>query len=631
MAFVPVFGRYCLLASLAWLGLSAQVSAQGYGDQAAHFKITSVVHNEDISADFTSIRIVSLERQALSPTGAVAIGQHRVWFNADTENLQVLEAYTEKPDGQKNAVSPAQMHLQTGYLVPGTQISWPGMKLLQITFPQVQAGDKTFVRYRTDIWQAPLPNWLSQFDFLPNNIDYSSVQVRLSAPESMALDVHAQGFTQRTRVENGRRFWEIDGASTSSSNEAGMANRLKRFPYWLYSTLPTRTALADRFTQTLRDKIRITAPIQALADSIILGRVTERDKAQAIYQWVVKEMRYVAIFLGTGGFVPNDLDQILNNRFGDCKDHVLLMMALLQAVGIDAAPALINTGAADWMPPGAAPVYNHVLVYIPSLDVYADPTARTIPFGKLPWVDSAKPVVVGLTGGAQDRRTPAFVASDNWVQVRSAWTLNAKGDAQVTLKIATRGEAATEMQDQLSQIPARIFSGAAVQRFLKAAGLKGTGTLDYPDVQRLVQEQTLEAKVEVSELLPNAQAGSINPHPMVSSLPIYVLNNLGPVMEENRRFDVLCTPLRVEEEFELRFPSGTQLLSVPTGLEVNTTGILFSSQYQADGATVRGKRLFERAATASGHICTTQEIAERRTAVEAIRKNLRDTVLFKAP
>jgi hypothetical protein len=132
--------------------------------------------------------------------------------------------------------------------------------------------------------------------------------------------------------------------------------------------------------------------------------------------------------------------------------------------------------------------------------------------------------------------------------------------------------------------------------------------------------------------LPNAQAGSINPHPMVSSLPIYVLNNLGPVMEENRRFDVLCTPLRVEEEFELRFPSGTQLLSVPTGLEVNTTGILFSSQYQADGATVRGKRLFERAATASGHICTTQEIAERRTAVEAIRKNLgKDSRMFAFP
>ena len=150
-------------------------------------------------------------------------------------------------------------------------------------------------------------------------------------------------------------------------------------------------------------------------------------------------------------------------------------------------------------------------------------------------------------------------------------------------------------------------------------------------MQRLVQEQTLEAKVEVSELLPNARSGSINPHPMVSSLPIYVLNNLGPVVEENRRFDLMCTPLRVEEAFELRFPPGTQLLSVPVNLEVNTAGLLFSSQYQADGATVRGKRLFERAATASGHICNTEEIAERRSAVEAIRKNLRDTVLFKAP
>lgn len=631
MAFVLMLGRYALLASLAWLGISAPVAAQGYGDQAAHFKITRYVHNEEIAADFTSSRTLSIERQALSPNGAVAIGQYQFWFNADLEKVEVLEAYTEKPDGQKNPVSQDQMKQQTGYLVPGTQVSWPGMKAIQITFPQVQMGDKTFVSYRTKVTQAALPKWLSRFDFLVNHVDFSSFQVRLSAPESMALDVHAQGLTLQTRVENGRRFWAIDGASSNSSSEVSMANALKKFPYWLYSTLPSRTALGDNFAQTLRDKIRITAPIQTLADTITKGRSTERDKAQSIHQWVVKEMRYVAIFLGSGGFVPNDLGQILENRYGDCKDHVLLMMALLQAVGIDAAPALINTATADWTPPGAAPVYDHVLVYIPSLDLYADPTATTIPFGKLPWVDSAKPVVVGLSGGAQDRRTPAFVASDNLVQVRSDWTLNAKGDADVNLKIATRGEAATKMQNQLSQIPARIFSSAAVQRFLKAAGLKGKGTLNYPDVQRLSQEQTLEAKVEVSELLPNAQAGSINPHPMVSSLPYYALNNLGPVVEENRRFDLMCTPIRVEEAFELRFPPGTQLLSVPGNLEVNTAGLVFSSQYQADGATVRGKRLFERAATASGHICSTEEIAERRLAVEAIRKNLRDTVLFKAP
>ena len=408
MVFVLILRRYGLLAWVAWLGIAAQVAAQGYGDQAAHFKITRYVHNEDIAADFTSSRTLSVERQALSPNGAVAIGQYQFWFNADLEKVEVLEAYTEKPDGQKNPVSQDQMKQQTDYLVPGTQVSWPGMKAIQITFPQVQMGDKTFVSYRTKVTQAALPRWLSQFNWLANNVDISSFQVRLSAAESMALDVHAQGLTMQTRVENGRRFWEIDGASSNSSSEASMANALKVFPYWLYSTLPSRTALGDSFAQTLRDRMHITTPLQTLADSITKGRTTERDKATAIHQWMVKEMRYVAIFLGSGGFVPNALDQILQNRHGDCKDHVLLMMALLQAVGIDAAPVLINTATADWIPPGAAPVYDHVLVYIPSLDLFADPTAPTIPFGKLPWVDSAKPVVVGLSGGAQDRRTPAF-------------------------------------------------------------------------------------------------------------------------------------------------------------------------------------------------------------------------------
>jgi hypothetical protein len=32
-----------------------------------------------------------------------------------------------------------------------------------------------------------------------------------------------------------------------------------------------------------------------------------------------KNIRYVAVYYGQGGFIPNDIDDILKNRFGDAK------------------------------------------------------------------------------------------------------------------------------------------------------------------------------------------------------------------------------------------------------------------------------------------------------------------------
>ena len=604
--------------------------AQGFGRLASQFRITQFNHREDIAEDYSSKSTVILERQALSEQGAIVVGKYNVSFNPDLESLEIVEAYTEKTDGQKIPVLPHQINEQKGFLAPGTQISWPGLNSFQITFSQVQTGDKTLVRYRKSTHRPALPQWLSHFDYLGNAIDIPSYKVQLSAPMEMPLEVMSQGMTQRVFTENGRKYWQLQGSSSSTSDEPQMANGLKRFPYWMYSTLPSRLALGDAFTQATREKMRITPEIQTLANQITQGLHNDFDKAQAIARWIAKEMRYVALFVGAGGFVPNDLPRILQNRYGDCKDHALLMMSLLKAVGIDSAPTLISTVNADWTPPVAAAVYNHVLVYIPGLHLFSDPTASQIPFGKLPWSDSAKPVVVGLQSGSQDMRTPAFDAKDNRVQIQSIWRIDAQGHAQADIKVATQGEAATTMQNQLTQIPAG-FSGAAVQHFLKAAGLKGKGFLQYPPVQRQSQAQSISTQIELPNFLATPEAASVNPHPMISSLPMYVLNNLGPQVDKDRRFDMLCIPISIEETFELHLPKDAQVLSLPQNTEQNQSGIFYRSSYRQEGASILGQRHFERAPTASGHICTGQELEQRRDALEAVRKDVRSTVLFKLP
>jgi hypothetical protein len=61
----------------------------------------------------------------------------------------------------------------------------------------------------------------------------------------------------------------------------------------------------------------------------------------------------VAIFLGNGGYEPHDAATVLENRYGDCKDHVALLEALLKAKGIASVPVLVGSSSTSPRRPGA--------------------------------------------------------------------------------------------------------------------------------------------------------------------------------------------------------------------------------------------------------------------------------------
>jgi hypothetical protein len=611
-------------------GLCTVAGARDVGTQSAHLRLNRVHTVVDIAADHTSVSTQLIEREALSAEGALAIGTYAVSFNPDLESLDILEAYTEKADGQRIAVGPEGRLRQTGLLAAGTGISWPGLETLQVVFPQVLKGDRTWISYRRTVRQAALPKALSGFDFLPNSVDVLDLRVTLSAPVDMPVQVAAERLELKTSQAGARQTWHIQGSARGFSDEPQAANGLKVLPYWMYSTLPSRLAFSDVFAQSMRDKRVPTPELTALAQQLVQGASTSHEKAQAIHRWVTQNMRYVAVFVGAGGYVPHDLPSILSKGYGDCKDLALLTMALLQAVGVESAPALINTLQSDWVPPVAAQgLYNHVIVYIPSLDLFTDPTAQAIPFGRLPWADAAKPVLVGLQDRSVDMRTPVFGQEYNVLSVRSHWVFDRQGGAKLELDINSTGQAATEIQDQLEQIPAGA-GFVAVQRFLKAAGLRGTGRLKFSKVNRLVQAQAFTVELNVDAFLNNPDIGSVQPHPMITSLPVYLPNHIGPEWLPGRRFDAQCTPLRVEESFTVVFPQGVQLLAMPKPMALQQAGIYYLSDYRQTDSGWTGKRVFQRLPTESGHICTGAEMDARRPLLNAIRKELRDAALYKA-
>lgn len=106
--------------------------------------------------------------------------------------------------------------------------------------------------------------------------------------------------------------------------------------------------------------------IDALARGFVRQYPDPQSRIGAALHWVQQEVRYFGVELGVNSHLPSRPAVTLARRYGDCKDKTLLLLALLEAMGIEAWPALVNTGdvlAADDYPLRLH-AFDHVIAYV---------------------------------------------------------------------------------------------------------------------------------------------------------------------------------------------------------------------------------------------------------------------------
>jgi tetratricopeptide (TPR) repeat protein len=90
----------------------------------------------------------------------------------------------------------------------------------------------------------------------------------------------------------------------------------------------------------------------------------DRGHAEAALKLVQDRIRYIALSMGTGGYVPANADVTWTRRFGDCKAKTALLLAILHELKIDAEAVLANTDGNDGLDQRQPRLgwFNHVLV-----------------------------------------------------------------------------------------------------------------------------------------------------------------------------------------------------------------------------------------------------------------------------
>lgn len=82
--------------------------------------------------------------------------------------------------------------------------------------------------------------------------------------------------------------------------------------------------------------------ISAILKSVNKKVLTE-EKIPELIRMVQDDIRYLGLESGMSAYLPNPPKKVFDQKFGDCKDKSLLLVALLREEGVEAYPLLVNT------------------------------------------------------------------------------------------------------------------------------------------------------------------------------------------------------------------------------------------------------------------------------------------------
>jgi Domain of Unknown Function with PDB structure (DUF3857)/Transglutaminase-like superfamily len=566
------------------------------------------------------------EREALSANGAQMLTKVSMGFNESLEQAEFLEVYTLKKDGTRIDAGKDAYVSQSGLAQGGSAASMPEWQVRQVTLPNVSPGDRVVDRVRRVVKKPMLEGWQSLEGYLWPSVDYESVQWRITAPRNVPLSLKATGLDVQRSERADVQEWTLKGSARGRSLDGNPANtRTSNIGRFQASTVADMREVGRLYAQAAADKAAPNEELKKIAAEATRGLTKTNEQTKALYDWVRKNIRYVAVYLGAGGFVPHDLAWILKNRYGDCKDHVLLLQALLAEKGIQSQPALVNTNSEylmDDLPTASS--FNHVVLYVGELDLYLDPTATQTRYGLLPWVIYGKPVVLADVQNPVVRRVPTMRAEDHRTHVKSSWKIAADGSANGKIDVSATGLAAYSLQQRLQQIPTGMGADA-VRRLLESSGLQGEGSASFERVDFDRGTQTVSFVVSAKDLLKTPDGGAMPPHPQIN-MPVYISSGRGAYTALKREFDFSCSASKTTEEFTLEFDPLYQLVRIPKDAKFKYGGIEFEGQYSKEGYVVRGKRVYT-GQPANGY-CTAKDYAAWQETAAQLTRHLRSTIVY---
>ena len=338
---------------------------------------------------------------------------------------------------------------------------------------------------------------------------------------------------------------------------------------------------------------------------------TPLAKMKVIGDFAQRDIRYVAIELGIGGWQPHPAAEVFTHHYGDCKDKATLMGAMLHEIGIDSYYVVINSERGSVTPETLAHMggFDHAIIAIKLPDgvtdsslgatmvhpklgkiLFFDPTDEMTPFGELHGELQANYGLLVTPDGGDLIELPQLPPTMNGIQRTAKLNLSATGTVSGEVQETRVGDRAwsqrwalrtvTRDADRIKPIETLLSHSLGTFQITKAS----VGNLQLTD-QPFMYNYSVVAQNYAKT------AGNL-----LLVRPRFIGNKSSDLLEtkEPRKYPVeFDGPSRDTDTFEITLPAGYEVDDLPPPVNAEYSFASYHSKTEVNGNTLKYTRTFE--------------------------------------
>lgn len=558
------------------------------------------------------------------------LGEIEINYDSTYESVEIEFARTITPSG--DVVYAGSKHIRD----VSRYLNFPlysNARAKIISMPEVAVG--AFLEYKIRIVQNKMvaedkydTNYFLQTD---SPIQHAEFTVKLPKGKKLNQKVLNAEFAKNNEglkavgVEAGDQTiysWKFDNIEQLIP-EPQMPPFSEITPVILLSTFESWEQIYKWWWPLAKDKIRSDEAMQAKVKELVKPEMTEREKAEALHHFCVKNIRYVGVEYGQAGYEPHPAPEIFANKYGDCKDQAVLLIALLQEAGVKAHPVLIGTRDVPKLQNDfPSLLFNHCIVAaeVDGETIFLDPTGETVLFGDLPAGDQARDVLVFFENEAKLAKTPKYPAAHNQAFKKTVLNFISPTEIKGEREVRTQG-----IFDQGQRAWLRYTMPSLIEETLRQKVqevIPGGRLIDYnvENLDDIKKGMALSYDFSGSDFL--IQAGE----------NMWVVPQLGgvdvsAVSRNERNFGIdFVLPQTEISTIEINFPKEYRVKSLPKPVESDNAWFSYKHVYeQADN-----KIIFTEENVYKKDFIDVKDYVAYKNILEQLSKDIRQSIVVEA-
>ena len=456
-----------------------------YSDEAV--VVEKLVREYHFEADGAGWNTFTARIRIQTQAGVQQFGQLIFGYNSANEKLDVIYLRVSKPDGSDVVNGTDANYQDLPSPIEREAPSYSDYRERHISVPAMAPGRIVEYQIKTTITEPLIPE---QFWFEHNfnrNIIVLDEQLILDVPSGKNVNVKFKtksdfnpDYTPTIARKDGRTIYKWYNTYLKREKDEDLKKKRKRevkytdyHPDVQVTTFRTWAEIGEWFASLEKKQAAPDEAVKSKVAELTKNAKTDEEKIRAVYDYVAQSFRYVSLSFGVGRYKPHSASEIMEHKYGDCKDKHTLLTSMLGAAGFKVYPVLINSNAGRKLDPDVpSPAqFDHVISAImgPSSvsgsdapEYWADTTSEIAPFGLLTYgIRKKDALLAALDGTPRLIETPSNPPFLSYQDITVTGSITELGKLKATVKGVMRGDTEFSLRSTFRSVPENKWKDVA--------------------------------------------------------------------------------------------------------------------------------------------------------------------------